>query len=172
MLEAHTASLAAFDASEEAKPVLITPGEVLALHKIRLEFGWLTEWSPAYFPTMRDPGLLDVNGKPTNPCYQPGAGKEALRSYGVPHPSAGMPVGDLLRDQRVSSRAHNPTQRAAYGPANLRCPAGVPFPEHRPPPKKKPKVGQWGWSRRPKKCADDSDDETLESMKARAFAAL
>ncbi len=34
------------------------------------------------------------------------------------------------------------------------------------------KVGQWGWSRRPKKCADDSDDETLESMKARAFAAL
>ena len=44
--------------------------------------------------------------------------------------------------------------------------------------KKKPKFGpkrkpsQWGWSRRPKKCADDSDDETLESMKARAFAAL
>ena len=77
---------------------------------------------------MRDPGPLDSTGKPTNPRYQPDKGSKALRSHGVPHPSAGTPVGDLLRRQRASARATNPTQRAAHGAPKVRCPAGVPFP--------------------------------------------
>ena len=152
MLGAHKASLAAFDASEEAKSVLVTPREVLVLHKIRLTFDWLTSYSPAYLPAMRDPGPLDSNGKPTNPRYQPDAGRSALRSHGVPHPSAGTPVGDFLRKKRAVSRAANPKQRAAHGPPAVRCPAGVPFPEPRPP--KPPATPRSAAKKRKKRFAD------------------
>ena len=155
MLEAHEASLKAFDASPEALNVLITPSAVLKAHNIDLTFKWLPKWSPAYHRTMRDPGPLDPNGKPTNPRYQPGAGSGALRSYGVPHPSAGMPVGDLLRRHRAASRAGNPTQRAEHGPPAVRCPAGVPFPMPAGKgPRKRPLSGPEKWQKWKKQFAD------------------
>ena len=61
--------------------MLITPREVLALHKIRLEFDWLTEWSPPYHRTPADPGPLDSSGKPTNPRYQPLANRSQEFTY-------------------------------------------------------------------------------------------
>ena len=129
VLKAHRNALKAFDASPEARKVLITPGEVLKAHKIDLTFKWLTEKSPSYFPAMADPGPLDSNGKPTNPRYQPGLGGRAKRTFGVPHPCIGMPVGDFLGYQRASSLAR---PKHALNPS-VRCPPGVPFPEPRPP---------------------------------------
>ena len=132
----------------------IHPSELLLLILTALDITErpLISYSPAYFPAMRDPGALDSNGKPTNPRYQPDAGRSALRSHGVPHPSAGTPVGDFLRKKRAVHRAANPKQRAAHGPPAVPCPAGVPFPEPRPP--KPPAPRRSAAKKRKKRFAD------------------
>ena len=129
MREAH----AEFNSSDSARDVLLFPSSVLEIHRMRPTWELLVASSSSYFPAPMDPGPVD---KP-NPRYQPGKGKKALRTFGVPHPAAGTPLGDWYELMRKSATVRN--EKSPMDPRYNACKENTPFPGEPEPPPKPPK---------------------------------
>lgn len=129
MREAH----AEFNSSGSARDVLIVPSSVLELHRMRPTWELLVASSSSYFPAPKDPGPVD---KP-NPRYQPDKGKKARRTFGVPHPAAGTPLGDWYEHTREVSTVAN--EKRPMDPRYNACKQNTPFPGEPEPPPKPPK---------------------------------